>query len=37
MITLAGLGLIGLAAAMFLPRRPVATAAATAAEQPATL
>jgi MFS family permease len=34
MITLAGIGLIGLAAAILLPRRPVATAAPSAAEQP---
>ena len=37
MITLAGIGLIRLAAAIFLPRRPIATAATTATEQPAKL
>ena len=37
MITLAGIGLIGLAAAILLPRRPVATAAASAAQEPAQL
>jgi MFS family permease len=35
MITLAGIGLIGLAAAILLPRRPVATAIASAPHQPA--
>ena len=37
MITLAGIGLIGLVAAILLPRRPVATAAASAAQEPAEL
>jgi MFS family permease len=37
MITLASIALIGLAAAILLPRRPVATAAASATEQPAEL
>jgi Na+/melibiose symporter-like transporter len=37
MITLAGIGLIGLVAAVLLPRRPVPTAAASAAEEPAEL
>ena len=37
MITLAGIGLIGLAAAILLPRRPVATAATSAAQEPAQL
>ena len=37
MITLASIGLIGLAAAILLPRRPVATAAASAAQEPAEL
>ncbi len=37
MITLAGIGLIGLAAAIFLPHRPVAAAAATAGKQPVEL
>ena len=37
MITLAGIGLIGLLAAIFLPRRSVAAAAASAAQQPAEL
>ena len=37
MITLAGIGLIGLAAAILLPRRPVATAAPSAAQEPAEL
>ena len=37
MITLAGIGLVGLAAAMLLPRRPVATPAASAAQQPSEL
>ena len=34
MITLAGIGLIGLAAAIFLPHRPVAAPAPTAGKQP---
>ncbi len=37
MITLAGIGLAGLAAAILLPRRPVTTAAASVAQQPSEL
>ena len=37
MITLAVIGLLGLTAAIFLPRRPIAAAAAAATEQPAKL